>query len=84
MMGWYGSGMGWGAWLFMGAFWLALLSLVVWLVVRLLPSANRAGGGGPRETPEEILDRRFASGEIDEQTYARQRVALTATRGQGR
>jgi putative membrane protein len=80
MMGWYGTGMmGLGGWLFMGLFWVALLVLVVWLVVRLLPSRQPPAGG--QETPEDILDRRFARGEIDEQTYASQRAALANTRG---
>lgn len=87
MMGWYG-GMGLGAWLFMGGFWLVLLALIVWLVVRLLPSSNRSGSGQPPggqgDSPEEILDRRFARGEIDEQTYTAQRAALANTRGQRR
>ncbi len=43
-MGWYG-GMGLGAWLFMGLFWAALLTLIVWLVARLLPGQPV---GGPR------------------------------------
>ena len=81
MMGWYGGGMGLGAWLFMGTFWVALLALIVWLVVRLLPSGNRSAPGGSVESPEDILDRRFARGEIDEQTYAAQRSALAAHRG---
>ena len=85
MMGWYGTGMGPGAWLFMGLFWVALLALIVWLVVRLLPTRGRRSVGcGDSESPEEILDRRFARGEIDEQTYASQRAALTAARGPGR
>ena len=83
MMGWYGGGMSMWAWLFMGTFWVALLALIVWLVVRLLPSASRPAGGGV-ESPEDILDRRFARGEIDEQTYAAQREALAAHRGPGR
>jgi putative membrane protein len=83
MMGWYGGGMSLWAWLFMGTFWVALLTLIVWLVVRLLPSASRPSGGGV-ESPEDILDRRFARGEIDEQTYAAQRSALAAHRGPGR
>jgi putative membrane protein len=83
MMGWYG-GMGLGAWLFMGTFWVALLALIVWLVVRLLPSGSRAQVGSGVESPEDILDRRFARGEIDEQTYAAQRAALAAHRGPGR
>lgn len=81
MMGWYG-GMGLGAWLFMGGFWVLLLVLIVWLVVRLLP-----GRGGPepaRQTPEEILDARFARGELDENEYAAARAALAAARGRDR
>jgi putative membrane protein len=83
MMGWYGGGMSLWAWLFMGTFWVALLALIVWLVVRLLPSGSRPAGGDV-ESPEDILDRRFARGEIDEETYAAQRSALAAHRGRGR
>jgi putative membrane protein len=85
MMGWYGGGMGAGAWMFMGLFWLALLGLIIWAVVRLLP--GRDGGSGHRgsgtaaETPEEILDRRFAHGEVDLETYQAQRAALVSARG---
>jgi len=49
----------------MGLFWLILLGLIVWLVIRLLPGSN---GGTTRDTGRsalEILDRRLASGEID-------------------
>ncbi len=84
MMGWYGSGMGLGAWLFMGTFWVLLLALIVWLVVRLLPSGNRPAAGAVPQSPEEILDARFARGEIDEQAYAAARTALSAARGRGR
>jgi putative membrane protein len=84
MMGWYGGGMGLMGWLFMGTFWVALLALIVWLVVRLLPSADRAGDRGSVDSPEDILDRRFARGEIDDETYAAQRTALTANRGSRR
>jgi putative membrane protein len=84
MMGWYDNGMGLPAWLFMGAFWVALLALIVWLVVRLLPAGNRPSAEPGVESPEDILDRRFARGEIDEQSYAAQRSALAAHRGPGR
>jgi putative membrane protein len=80
MMGWYGPGMGWGAWFFMGLFWLALVVLIVWLVTRLLPSRHQPPVSG-QDSPEEILDRRFARGEIDEETYRAQRTALAQTRG---
>lgn len=85
MMGWYGGGMGWGGWLMMGLFWLLLLAVIVFAVVRLLPGS---GPSGPhrestpgRESPEEILDRRFAQGEIDVETYQQQRTALAQHRG---
>lgn len=82
MMGWYGGGMSLGGWLFMGTFWILLLALLVWLVVRLLPPGNGTASGV--ESPEDILDRRFARGEIDEQTYVAQRRALAAQREPGR
>ena len=82
MMGWYGNGMGSLGWLGMGVFWLILLGLIVWLVMRLLPG-NR-GGGTTRSIGEstlDILDRRMARGEIDTPTWQAQRAALTgATR----
>ena len=81
MMGWYGSGMGIGAWLLMGGFWALLLAMIGWLVVRLLPARNRPVAGPDRGSPEEILDQRFARGEIDDRTYAAHLAALAATRG---
>jgi putative membrane protein len=80
MMGWYGGGMGAGMWMFMGVFWLALLALIIWAVVRLLPSRD---GGSERQadSPEEILDRRFARGEIDLEAYQARRAALASARG---
>ena len=78
MMGWYGGGMGWGAWLAMGLFWLVLLGLIVWLVSRLLPDSD---GGTTRNTGEsalEILDRRLASGEMDLAAWQAARSALVA------
>jgi len=85
MMGWYGSGMC-GVWLFMGLFWLALIGLIIWLVVKLLPRSNGdqrttpAVGFLPTESPEQVLDRLFAMGEIDETTYRSRRTALTEMR----
>jgi putative membrane protein len=72
MMG-YGWGMGFGGWLVMGLVWLVPL-VVVGLVLLLLPR------GLPRvDSPEEILDRRYARGELDVDEYRRVRAEL-ATR----
>jgi putative membrane protein len=77
MMGWYGNGgLGSLGSLGMGVFWLVLLGLIVWLVVRLLPGN---GGGPSRHTGEsalEVLDRRLASGQIDLEPWQAQRAAL--------
>ena len=43
MMRWYGVGM--GAWLSIGLFWLVLVAVIVWLVVLL---ARPRHGGAPR------------------------------------
>ncbi len=74
--------------LFMGLFWLALIALIVWLVVKLWPGIGRAqtgtppSVGGPAETPEQALDRMFALGEIDEATYRSRRTALAEMKQQ--
>ena len=76
MMGWYGNGTGSLGWLGMGVFWLILLGLIVWLVMRLLPGS---GGGTTRNMGEsalEILDRRLANGQIDLEPWQAQRAAL--------
>ena len=77
MMGWYGNGsLGSLGSLGMGVFWLILLGLIVWLVVRLLPVS---GGGPSRNTGEsalEVLDRRLANGQIDLEPWQAQRAAL--------
>lgn len=74
MMGWYGGGgMGSLGWLGMGLFWLVLIGLIIWLVVRLLPGS---GGGTTRNAGEsalEILDRRLANGQIDVEPWTAQR-----------
>ena len=77
MMGWYGSGgMSSLGWLGMGVFWLILLGLIIWLVVRLLPGSSVGMTRATGESALEILDRRLASGEIDLEPWQAQRAAL--------
>jgi putative membrane protein len=77
-------------WLFMGLFWIALIALIIWLVIRLLPSHGHAGTttASPtppalpmQESPMDILDRRLAQGDIDLETYQVHRAALISARG---
>jgi putative membrane protein len=61
--------------------WLIVLGLLVWFSVRFMRRTTLqtpTGGFGVdrRETPEEVLDRRFASGEIDAEAHAAARQHL--------
>jgi putative membrane protein len=78
MMSWYGGGMGPLGWLAMGVFWVLLLGLIIWLVVRLLPGSAGGPSTPPGESALEIFDRRLANGEIDLQTWQVQRAAVLA------
>jgi putative membrane protein len=85
MMG-YGWGMGLAGWIFMGLFWVLVIGLVVWAVMALLPGTRRGGSWSQRrpETPLEILDRRFALGELDAEQYRRAREELIAAQADNR
>jgi len=75
MMG-FGWGMGLGGWIFMGLIWVVVIGLIVWALVALLPTGRRSTADDPRD----ILDRRFALGELDTEQYRRAREELTAAR----
>ena len=70
MMGWYDNGGWWSAgMLAMGLFWVVVLGIIVWAVLRLT-SRSDAPTTPVAESPRQILDRRFATGELNEQQYA--------------
>ena len=69
----YCGGMGPAGWLLMIGFWAAIIAVIVWAVTRLFPQES-TGGRSPavmqqRQDPQELLDQRPASDEIDPQTY---------------
>jgi putative membrane protein len=73
MMNWYGNGNGWmggGGFIFMGLFWIFLIGLGIWLVTWL---TRRDHNSVHQENPRQVLDRRFAAGEIDATAYAQAR-----------
>lgn len=78
----YGNG-GWAWMAVMPLIWIALIGLIVWAAVRLTQQSpqtrrdDRDRGEERSESAQEILDRRFASGEIDADSYteARRRIA---------
>ena len=77
MMGWYDDGVGWGGWLLMVLAMVAFWTLVVFAVVTLFRGSKPAAA---RRTPEQILDERFARGEIEEVEYQARRDALHGDR----
>jgi putative membrane protein len=77
--GWCG-GMGVGGWLLMGLMWGGFLAVVVWAVMRLFPRHGGDRRQGDAGSPTDVLDRRLAAGEIDEDTYRQLRGELTTTR----
>lgn len=83
MMGWYGEGAwGWAGWLVMTLMMVAFWGLVVWGLVAIFRGTSRGddrSAAGRTRDPLEILDERFARGEIDAEEYrARQDVLRTA------
>jgi putative membrane protein len=73
----YGDWSGWGWMMLMPLLWIPLIVVIVWAVVKLAQRpADRAADQPRRETPQEILDRRFASGEIDADAYSQARDRL--------
>jgi putative membrane protein len=82
MMGGWDNGMGAGGWVLMIFAWVALIALIVWAISRLFPTrGNRDSRDQVAETPDEILDRRLARGEIDTDEYARLHDALVSAHG---
>jgi putative membrane protein len=80
-----GYGMGGAGWLLMALFWIALIALVVFAVMRLFPRTEPTPATDPRpEDPREILRRRLASGEIDVDTYEQLSAKVGPTSPPGR
>ncbi|MDZ7811399.1 MAG: SHOCT domain-containing protein [Arhodomonas sp.] len=78
-MRWHMNGMGWG-WLGFGVlhmviFWALIIAAVV-VVVRFL-AGGRSDNGSGDEHALQILQRRYASGEIDDEEFERRRQQLT-------
>ncbi len=78
---WHGmGGFGWGlgGMLVMEVFWLALAAALVWVVRAVWERAapRERHGRGP-ESPREILQRRYARGEIDRVEFEEKRRTLS-------
>jgi len=70
-----GGTMGFWAWTMMIVFWGGVVALIVWAV-----RSSGAGRGGWAASAVEILERRFAAGEIDREEYEERRRLLETRR----
>jgi len=59
-----GTGMGIGMWVFWGVGIVAVL-----LIAKLVFAGSSDSSGRPSENPKEILEKRYASGEINQDEY---------------
>ena len=75
-----GFGMGLGGGLVMVLFWLVLIVGVVWLVRGFFPSGQQPPAPSTRLEPsaDEILNQRYARGEISKEQYEQMRRDLSA------
>jgi putative membrane protein len=77
------DGIGWGGWLLMVLLLLILVGLIVGIVLLLMrstssgraqPGAGPAPGG--ESAAQQVLDERYARGEIEEEEYLRRRSVM--------
>jgi putative membrane protein len=81
MMNGVNDGMGAGGWVLMSVFWVALIAAIVWAAAAFSSrGGRRSDSDGLLERPEEVLDRRLASGEIDPSTYDTLRIKIRDAR----
>jgi putative membrane protein len=79
MWNWMGGGFGWGVGMVvMAAFWVIVALAIVWIVRTVWDRPGPREASGPRsETPLEILQRRYARGEIDRAEFEEKRRDLS-------
>jgi putative membrane protein len=78
-MGYGDGGIGWGGWFVMVAMMVVFWGAIAWVIVTLIRHGS-SGSPRPAESappePLQILDERFARGEIDDEEYLRRRAVL--------
>ena len=82
MMHDWGYGWGWGGGMFFGPLFMiggpVLLIVLIVVLVRWLNGSRDTPSVRPPQSPREILDERFAKGEIQREEYEERRKALGA------
>jgi putative membrane protein len=82
---WWYEGSGWMGWIVTGLVTVAVLLVLVVAGLTALRAVDRRaqrdpGSSAPSRTSEQLLDDRFARGEIDEVEYERRRDLLRSAR----
>lgn len=78
-MNWYrdGYGMDGSGMVLMALMWLTIIGLGIWFLTWITRRDQYRGPVTEKaDTPRQILDRRFASGEIDAETYSQARKLI--------
>ena len=78
----FSGGMGAAGWVLMPVIWVVLIAAIVWAIAALFGRNDRSNSVTTAARPQEILDRRLASGEIDHDTYDTLRAKLQAAHAQ--
>ena len=63
-----------GGWM-MFVWWFLIIALVI-VAVRAVMTSGQSSQSQPKETPLEILKRRYANGEIDEEEFQKRKKEL--------
>lgn len=71
MVGW-----GWLGLLFMFLFWALVIGLIVWLIVTLARRSDGGTSAPARSRALEILEERYAKGEIDSEEFRQRKADL--------
>ena len=82
-MMWGYGGTGWAGWLVMSLLMVAFWGVLIFGGTALWRSASRGHRGGQQpvdRSPEQLLDERFARGEIDAEEYRSRRELLGSRR----
>ena len=72
----YGWGMGWGMHVFGLFFWILIITGAVLFVRWIIGSKQDNSQNGSQDSPMAILKRRYANGEVDQETYLRMKKEL--------
>ena len=70
---WIRYGLGWFGFIFMIAFWALVILGIVYLVKAI---AGRGASSPKEESPLDILKKRYAKGEIDQEEFIKRRKDL--------